>query len=185
MDTWENNLNNFYNKTQRFARISPLRGPCRPRVVARETTMNNASPWTRFLLVVLAKLFHFMAPFLAMAKLERARFCSWLTESVVTCYKGCICCFPLLSRKTCPLFFLTQQEDIPVVFPYSVGADYPTSEDEVEAEADAPLGDARIGRVGEAADVVDLKHLEDVVDAHDQFEVGLVGHDVRPLGQLP
>ena len=59
------------------------------------------------------------------------------------------------------------------------------SEDEVEAEADAPLGDARIGRVGEASDVVDLKHLEDVVDAHDQFEVGLVGHDVRPLGQLP
>jgi len=32
--------------------------------------MNNASPWTRFLLIVLAKLFHFMAPFLAMAKLE-------------------------------------------------------------------------------------------------------------------
>ena len=59
------------------------------------------------------------------------------------------------------------------------------SEDKVEAEADAPLGDARIGRVGEASDVVDLKHLEDVVDAHDQFEVGLVGHDVRPLGQLP
>ena len=23
------------------------------------------------------------------------------------------------------------------------------------------------------------------MDAHDQFEVGLVGHDVRPLGQLP
>ena len=71
------------------------------------------------------------------------------------------------------MFSLTQQELCPA------------SEDEVEAEADAPLGDARIGRVGEAADVVDLKHLEDVVDAHDQFEVGLVGHDVRPLGQLP
>lgn len=52
------------------------------------------------------------------------------------------------------------------------------SEDEVEAEADAALGDARIGRVGEASDVVDLKHLEDVVHTHDHFEVGLVGHDV-------
>ncbi len=30
--------------------------------------MNNASPWTRFLQIVLVKLFHFMAPFLAMAK---------------------------------------------------------------------------------------------------------------------
>ena len=27
--------------------------------------------------------FHFMVPFLAMAKLERARFCAWLIESVV------------------------------------------------------------------------------------------------------
>ena len=70
VDIKENNLNNLYNNKQRFARISPLRGPCKPRVAARETTMNNASPWTRFLLVVLAKLFHFMAPFLAMAKLE-------------------------------------------------------------------------------------------------------------------
>ena len=95
-------MNNLYNNKQRFARISPLRGPCKPRVAARETTMNNASPWTHFLLVVLAKLFHFVAPFLAMAKLERARFCSWLTESVVTCCKGCICCFPLLSRNYVP-----------------------------------------------------------------------------------
>ena len=37
--------------------------------------------------------FHFMVPFLAMAKLERARFCAWLIESVVTCCKSCICCF--------------------------------------------------------------------------------------------
>ena len=45
--------------------------------------------------------FHFMVPFLAMAKLERARFCAWLIESVVTCCKSCICCFSLLSRD-CP-----------------------------------------------------------------------------------
>ena len=37
---------------------------------------------------------HFMAPFLAMAKLERARFCSWLIERVVTSCKSCIGCFP-------------------------------------------------------------------------------------------
>ena len=53
--------------------------------------MNNASPWTRFLLIVLAKLFHFMALFLAMAKHERARFCAWLIESVA-------CCFPYSAR---------------------------------------------------------------------------------------
>ena len=46
---------------------------------------------TRFLLVVLAKLFHFMALFLAMAKHERARFCAWLIESVA-------CCFPYSAR---------------------------------------------------------------------------------------
>ena len=84
-------MNNLYNNEQRFARISPLRGPCRPRVAARETTCNNASPRTRFLLVVLAKLFHFMALFLAMAKHERARFCAWLIESVA-------CCFPYSAR---------------------------------------------------------------------------------------
>ena len=37
--------------------------------------------------------FHFMVPFLAMAKLERARFCAWLIESVVTSCKSCIGCF--------------------------------------------------------------------------------------------
>ncbi|MBD9042641.1 MAG: hypothetical protein EGR49_08825 [Prevotella sp.] len=42
--------------------------------------------------------FHFMVPFLAMAKLERARFCAWLIESVVTCCKSCICCFSPISR---------------------------------------------------------------------------------------
>ena len=42
----ENNLNNFYNKLQRFAGTSPLRDPCRPRVACSETTSNNASPWT-------------------------------------------------------------------------------------------------------------------------------------------
>ena len=52
VDIKKNNLNNLYNNKQRFARISPLRGPCKPRVAARETTMNNASPWKRFLLIV-------------------------------------------------------------------------------------------------------------------------------------
>ncbi len=42
--------------------------------------------------------FHFMVPFLAMAKLERARFCTWLIESVVTCCKICIGCFPLAQQ---------------------------------------------------------------------------------------
>ncbi len=55
MDTGENNLNNFYNKIQRFARILPLRGPCRLKAACCETTKYNASPWTRFLLSVLAK----------------------------------------------------------------------------------------------------------------------------------
>ena len=41
-------------KWNSFARTSPLRGPCGLRLAARETTMNNASPWTRFLLIVLA-----------------------------------------------------------------------------------------------------------------------------------
>ena len=41
-------------KWNSFARTSPLRGPCGQRLAARETTMNNASPWTRFLLIVLA-----------------------------------------------------------------------------------------------------------------------------------
>ena len=36
---------------------------------------------------VLAKLFHFMALFLAMAELEQAQFCSWLTERVVIVVK--------------------------------------------------------------------------------------------------
>ena len=90
-DIKKNNLNNLYNNEQRFARILPLRGPCRLRAAARETTSNNASPRTRFLLVVLAKLFHFMALFLAMAKHERARFCAWLIESVA-------CCFPYSAR---------------------------------------------------------------------------------------
>ncbi len=70
MDTWKNNLNNFYNNEQRFARTSPLRGPFRSRVAARETTMNNASPWIRSLLIVLAKPFHFIALFLAMSRTE-------------------------------------------------------------------------------------------------------------------
>jgi hypothetical protein len=35
-----------------FVRILPLRGPCKPRAAAKETTMNNASPWKRFLLIV-------------------------------------------------------------------------------------------------------------------------------------
>ena len=42
---------------------------------------------------VQGEAFHFMAPFLAMAKLERARFCAWLIESVVTSCKSCIGCF--------------------------------------------------------------------------------------------
>ena len=75
----ENNLNNFYNKLQRFAGTLPLRGPCRPKVACSETTIYNASPWTHFLLIVLAicpcdVLYHV-----------------WL---VVTSCKSCICCFP-------------------------------------------------------------------------------------------
>ena len=50
VDIKKNNLNNFYNYEQCFARTSPLRGPFRPRVAARETTKNNDSPRTRFLL---------------------------------------------------------------------------------------------------------------------------------------
>ena len=34
-----------------------------------------------------AKLFHYMALFLAMAELEQAQFCSWLTERVVIVVK--------------------------------------------------------------------------------------------------
>ena len=92
MDTWENNLNNFYNYEQRFARTSPLRGPCRPNAACRETTMNNASPWTRFLQIVLVKLFHFMAPFLAMAKTR--------ASSVLR----------MAYRKRCILLFTLQQD---------------------------------------------------------------------------
>ena len=40
----ENNLNNFYNKLQRFAGTLPLRGPFKPRVACSETTIYNASP---------------------------------------------------------------------------------------------------------------------------------------------
>ena len=40
----ENNLNNFYNKLQRFAGTLPLRGPCKPKVACSETTIYNASP---------------------------------------------------------------------------------------------------------------------------------------------
>ena len=92
MDTWENNLNNFYNYEQRFARTSPLRGPCRPKAACRETTMNNASPWTRFLQIVLVKLFHFMTSFLAMAKTR--------ASSVLR----------MAYRKRCIMLFTMQQD---------------------------------------------------------------------------
>ena len=38
-------------KWNSFAGTLSLRGPCWPKVAARETTMNNASPWTHFLLI--------------------------------------------------------------------------------------------------------------------------------------
>ena len=44
--------------------------------------------------------FHSMVPFLAMAKLERARFCAWLIESVVIRCTCCSSCFPYISKKT-------------------------------------------------------------------------------------
>ena len=65
---WENNLNNFYNFEQRFAGTSPLRGSCRPRIAARETTMNNASPGQQG--------------------------CCFPLLSRETCCKCYICCFP-------------------------------------------------------------------------------------------
>ena len=50
----EKQLENFYNKLLSFAGTSPLRGPFKPRVACYETTIYNASPWTHFLLIVLA-----------------------------------------------------------------------------------------------------------------------------------
>ena len=141
-------------KWNSFARISPLRGSCRPRVAARETTMNNASPWKRFLLIVLAKRcillftlqqdcntrkacrlfivvkvvqvvfhykqellsprrFHFMVPFLAMAKFELCLSMAYR--------KSCIMLFTLQqdcnTRKACRLFIVVKV--VQVVFHYS------------------------------------------------------------------
>ena len=44
-----------------------------------------------------------MAPFLAMAKLERARFCTWLIESVVFC---CLPCSRIVTREACRFHFM-------------------------------------------------------------------------------
>ncbi len=38
--------------------------------------------------------FHFMVPFLAMAKLERARFCAWLIEALLLVVKVLFVVFP-------------------------------------------------------------------------------------------
>ena len=103
---WENNLNNFYNFEQRFARTSPLRGPCRPRVAARETTMNNASPGQQgccfpLLSKVCPRESSIHGTLVVFCCLPCSRIATREACKVVTCCKSCICCFSLLSRD-CP-----------------------------------------------------------------------------------
>ena len=50
----EKQLEQLLQQVTTLAGTSPLRGLCRPRVACCETTIYNASPWTHFLLIVLA-----------------------------------------------------------------------------------------------------------------------------------
>ncbi len=113
VDMKKNNSKNLYNYKQRFARILPLRGPCKPRAAARETTSNNASPWKHFQLICPGEAVSFHG---TLSRHGKTRASSVL---LMVYRKRCILLFTLQldcnTRKACRLFIVVKV--VQVVFP--------------------------------------------------------------------
>ena len=92
----------------------PLRGPCKPRAAARETTSNNASPWKHFQLICPSEAVPFHG---TLSRHGKTRASSVL---LMAYRKSCILLFTLQqdcnTRKACRLFIVVKV--VQVVFHY-------------------------------------------------------------------
>ena len=120
VDMKKNNSKNLYNYKQRFARILPLRGPCKPRAAARETTSNNASPWKHFQLICPGEAVSFHG---TLSRHGKTRASSVL---LMVYRKRCILLFTLQldcnTRKACRLFKLFSLLSRPLFHPHSISS---------------------------------------------------------------